>query len=279
MRDYDRPGISLGGAIIGIVILAIVIGIIVWSMATTIPAGHVGVVDYFGQVQDEELSPGFYLVNPLKHVEKTNTQTQEQEYKDIRGTLTKEGLEVVLDASIIWHIDPGKASDIYRDVKGFYGDTLITPNFMGLLREEIKKFSGEDIYTGKSSEIEVAVENRLRDTLAPRGIIVERVLFRGQTLPQDVTTAIQSKIREKQAVEQMRFTVDKQRLEAERIIIEANATAQANVIKAQSITPELISWEFVQALKENKNAMYVIGGGTGSGSGVGTILPLPSVQK
>ncbi len=265
---------SAGGAMILIFIMAIIVGGVAWAASTIIPAGHVGIVDYFGQVQDEELSPGFYLINPVKHVEKTNTQTQEQEFKEIRGTLTREGLEVVLDASIIWHIEPDKASDIYKTVKGSYGDTLIVPNFMGLLREEIKKYTAEDIYTGKSTEIEVAVESTLRETLAPRGIIIERVLFRGLTLPPDVTNAIQAKIREKQAVEQMRFTVEKQKLEAERLIIEANATAQSNIIKSKSLTPELISWEFVQALKENKNFIYV----TGSG-GVSTILPMPQSVK
>lgn len=265
---------SAGRAVILIFIIAIIVGGVVWAASVIIPAGHVGVVDYFGQVQDEELGPGFYLINPLKHVEKINTQTQEREFKEIRGTLTREGLEVVLDASIIWHIEPDKASDIYKTVRGSYSETLIIPNFMGLLREEIKKYTAEDIYTGKSTEIEIAVESSLKQTLATRGIIVERVLFRGLTLPPDVTNAIQAKIREKQAVEQMKFTVEKQRLEAERLIIEANATAQSNFIKSKSITPELISWEFVQALKENKNFIYV----TGSG-GVSTILPMPQSVK
>ncbi len=276
MKYYSNIGMiqSAAGATILILIIAIIAGGIVWAASTIIPAGHVGVVDYFGQVQDEELGPGFYLINPLKHVEKTNIQTQEQEFKDIRGTLTREGLEVVLDASIIWHIEPDKASDIYKTVRGFYGETLIVPNFMGLLREEIKKYTAEDIYTGKSTEIEIAVESSLRQNLAARGIIIERVLFRGLTLPPDVTNAIQLKIKEKQAVEQMRFTVEKQRLEAERLIIEANATAQANFIKSKSLTPELISWEFVQALKENKNFIYVTGNG-----GVSTILPMPQTVK
>ncbi|VVB96602.1 SPFH domain / Band 7 family protein [uncultured archaeon] len=276
MKSYPNIGMiqSAGRAIILIFIIAIIVGGVAWAASVIIPAGHVGVVDYFGQVQDEELGPGFYVINPLKHVQKINIQTQEQEFKEIRGTLTREGLEVVLDASIIWHIEPDKASDIYKTVRGSYGETLIIPNFMGLLREEIKKYTAEDIYTGKSTEIEIAVESSLKQTLATRGIIVERVLFRGLTLPPDVTNAIQAKIREKQAVEQMKFTVEKQRLEAERVIIEANATAQSNFIKSKSITPELISWEFVQALKENKNFIYV----TGSG-GVSTILPMPQSVK
>jgi regulator of protease activity HflC (stomatin/prohibitin superfamily) len=265
---------SPGGAMILIFFIAIILGGIIWAASMIIPVGHMGVVDYFGQVQDEELGPGFYLINPLKHVERTNIQTQEQEFRDIRGTLTREGLEVVLDASIIWHIEPDKASDIYKTIRGSYTETLIIPNFMGLLREEIKKYTAEDIYTGKSTEIEIAVESSLKQTLSSRGIIIERVLFRGLTLPPDVTNAIQLKIKEKQAVEQMRFTVEKQRLEAERMIIEANATAQSNFIKSKSITPELISWEFVQALKENKNFIYVTGNG-----GVSTILPIPQSIK
>lgn len=269
----DRA-IGAGDTLILIAILAIIVGVVAYSVSTTISRGHVGVVDYFGKVQDEELNPGFYLINPLKDVNEFNIQTQEREFKDIRGTLTKEGLEVVLDASVIWHVRPESSSDIYKTVRGEYVDTLIIPNFMGLLREEVKKYTAEDIYTGKSTEIEIAVETTLKNALSPRGIEIERVLFRGLSLPEQVTSAIQSKIKEKQAVEQMRFTVDKQRLEAERILIEANATAQANLIKAKSLTPELISWEFVQALKENKNFIYVTGG-----TGVSTILPIPQTTR
>ncbi len=264
--------ISLGGALLGIIIIAIIVIIVAFAATTIIPKGEVGVIDTFGVVKDQELGSGIYLIAPWRHVEKINVQTQEYEFKNIENTLTKEGLKVNIDASIIYHTVPGKASSLYRTVKGDPFNTLVTPNFMGILRDEVKRWSAEDIYTGKSTDIQTDVQERLGNVLETQGIVIETVLFRGLVLPPEVTTAIESKIKEKQAVEQMGFTVEKEKKEAERKIIEANGTATSNLIISKSITPELIQWNYVQAIKENKNVMYVPLGSS-------VILPSPAKNQ
>lgn len=268
MKMNEKAEIGIATAL-GTIFVLIVFGAIILGLSTVIvPAGHVGVYDLFGEVSDKEFYPGFHWKNPLAHIEIMSIQTQQYEYKEIKGTLTKEGLEVVPDASVIWHIDSDKASDIYKTIHGNYFETLVTPNFMGLTRDEIKRWSAEDIYTGVSTKIQDDVYVRLAKNLENRGIVIETVLFRGLMLPAQVTTAIEMKIKEKQAVEQMKFTVDKQKLEAERLVIEATAIAQSNAIKSKSLTSELIQWEFVQAIKENKNVIYVPIGGSGTGTSI-----------
>lgn len=271
----DRRAQSEIAAIVGIVVLAIIAGIIYFAFTVTVPAGSVGVPDRFGVVGDNELSPGFTFKDPLTHIEIVNAQTQQYEFKAIKGTLTKEGVEVTPDVSVVWHVEPTKASDIYSTVKGGdYFETLLTPAFMGIFREETKKWTTEDYYTGTASQIQEDTFKQLRDNLAPRGVVVEAVWFRGSTLPPTVTNAIEQKIKEKQELEQMGFTVEKRKQEAAMMLITANATATSNVVVAKSVTSELIQWEYVQALKANKNAMYVLGG-TGSGNGPSVILPSP----
>lgn len=273
MFRNERGQIGANTAIIAL-IAAIVVAVIVFlGFTVIIPRGHVGVVDIFGVVDDNEFGPGFNLRNPMAHFEIINTQTQEHEYREIKETLTKEGLEVEkIDVSVIYRIKPESASDLYKTVKGDPFDTLITPTFMGILRDEIKRWTAEDIYTGKSSEIQADVEKRLKGVVEPRGIIIEYVWLRGLKLPPKIIAAIEAKMTEKQEVEQMIFTVEKQKLEAQRMLIEANATAQANRIKAASMTPEIIQWEFVQAIKNNPNVVYVPIGGASGGS---IILPSP----
>lgn len=265
-------GISVGGALLGIIIIAVIVIIVAFAATTIIPKGEVGVIDTFGVVEVQELGSGIYLIAPWRHVEKINIQTQEYEFKNIENTLTKEGLKVNIDASIIYHTVPEKASSLYRTVKGDPFNTLVTPNFMGILRDEVKRWSAEDIYTGKSTDIQTDVHERLSKVLETQGIVIETVLFRGLVLPPEVTTAIESKIKEKQAVEQMGFTVEKEKKEAERKIIEANGTATSNLIISKSITPELIQWNYVQAIKENKNVMYVPFGSS-------VILPSPAKNQ
>lgn len=263
IKTDNKGEINIGAAMVIIILGVIILAIVLFSAAVTVPRGHVGVIDYFGVVEDEELSPELYFINPLKHVEEINVQTQEYEYKQIRGTLTKEGIEIVPDTSIIWHIEPTKASDIYKAVKGDYFNTLITPAFMGILRDEMKKWTTEDFYTGTATKIQDDVYVRLKENLEPRGVVIEAVWFRGSELPSTVKAAVESKIKQKQAVEEKAFKVQEQKLEAERMLIEANASAQANEMLSKSITPVLVQWEYNKVLgrlADNKNNVFIISG-------------------
>ena len=251
----------LAAAIISMVLLLLVGG----SFIAVIPAGHVGVLDRFGVVSDTVLSPGFNFKDPLTSVHEMNTQTQQVEYKEVTGTLTSEGLEIKLDSSVLWHLDANKAPEIYRTVRGDYVDTKLTPSFMGLVRAEIKKYTAEDIYTNKSTEIQADVEHQLKQELDRTGIIVERVWLRGIFLPKELQDAITIKQQKQQQAQQMQFTIQQSEQEAKRLVIEAKGIAEANRIKGESVTPTLVSWEFVQGIKTNPNVLYVpIGSGGGS---------------
>jgi len=263
-REVKKMSISLKGAGSIIVILFFIGAIAVWNTAVTIPAGEEGVYDYFGVVDHASLPSGFHILNPLGHVTLFSVKTQSFEFPKIEGTLTSEGLLVTPDVSIIYRIQPGAAPGIYKNVSGNYFDTLITPIFMSTLRDEIKKWTAEDIYTGKASQIQADVQDRLQKNpqLLGNGIIVDQVLFRGTILPAEVTTAIESKIKESQAVDQMKFSVLKQDQTNKVIISAANAQAEANRVVAASITPTLVNYEYVKAIHDNPNVVFV-GSGTG----------------
>ena len=247
------------------IILLILLMLVGGSFIAVIPAGNVGVLDRFGVVSDTVLSPGLNFKDPLTGVHVLNTQTQQIEYKEVTGTLTSEGLEIKLDSSVLWHLDPTKAPEIFRTVRGDYVDTKLTPSFMGLLRAEIKKYTAEDIYTNKSTEIQADVEHQLKQELDKTGIKIERVWLRGIFLPKELQDAITIKQQKQQQAQQMQFTIQQSEQEARRLVIEAKGIAEANRIKGESVTPTLVSWEFVQGIKTNPNVLYVpIGSGGGS---------------
>ncbi len=255
------------------IILLILLALVGGSFIAIIPAGNVGVLDRFGVVSDTVLSPGFNFKDPLTGVHVMNTQTQQIEYKEVTGTLTSEGLEIKLDSSVLWHLDPAKAPEIFRSVRGDYLDTKLTPSFMGLLRAEIKKYTAEDIYTNKSTEIQADVEHQLKQELDRTGIIIERVWLRGIFLPRELQDAITIKQQKQQQAQQMQFTIQQSEQEARRLVIEARGIAEANRIKGESVTPTLVSWEFVQGIKNNPNVLYVpIGSGGGS-----ALFSLPTI--
>jgi len=104
-----RPAANAAGAVCAIALL------IAFSQSfTTIPAGHVGIVNFFGTVSDNTLKSGINFVNPLANVVKMSVQTQE--LKEIMDVPSKEGLTVQLEASVLYHLNPEKAADVYKTV-------------------------------------------------------------------------------------------------------------------------------------------------------------------
>ncbi len=106
----SRPRGFVGLALL--VILGFVL--IVQGPFRTVPAGHVGVKDFFGSVSADTLGPGINLVFPLTRVEKMSVQTQE--IKEVAEVPSKEGLILYLETSLLFQLDPAKAADIYKTV-------------------------------------------------------------------------------------------------------------------------------------------------------------------
>jgi prohibitin 1 len=79
---------------------------------TQIPAGHVGVVDFFGIVSAKPLPAGINLVNPLANVVKFSIQTKE--HKETMQVLSREGLTIGLEVSALYRLNPDSAARVYK---------------------------------------------------------------------------------------------------------------------------------------------------------------------
>lgn len=255
--------ISGRGAASILIVICMLGAFIAMATVEIIDPGFEGVYYKLGNVEDQPLRSGTNFIVPWGHVITFSLQQQSHEYTTIEGTLTKEGLSVTPDVSILYRIEPGASVGIYKNVSGNYFDTLITPIFMNVLRDEIKRWSAEDIYTGKASEIQADVQNRLRahPNLVKEHIIIDQVLIRGVVLPPEVVKAIEAKIKRGQEVETMKYSVLVQEQENLRILSAAKAQAEANRVLAASITDTLVNMEYVKALRENQNVIFAGTGG------------------
>ena len=118
--------------IAAIIAVGILVVLLMMTVAT-VPAGHVGVVDVFGRVNDATLAPGLHLINPLARVHRMSVQTSE--IKEVMDTPSSEGLIVHLEISTIYHLNPDKAVEVYKTVGLEYDSILIHPNIRSAVRE------------------------------------------------------------------------------------------------------------------------------------------------
>ena len=98
------------------------------QLFTMVPAGHVGVVDFFGIVSDRTLRAGINPVNPLARVVKYSIQTQE--HKETMQVLSREGLTIGLEVSALYRLNPDSAARVYKTVSGGdYQTIILIPQF------------------------------------------------------------------------------------------------------------------------------------------------------
>ncbi len=258
----------------GWLIATVIIVVSLFNAIVTIPAGHTGVVDFFGNVRDKELSSGLRLVNPLARVVIMSIRTEEYTMSVTHGegqrkgadairALTNEGLAVDLDITVFYHLVEDRASDVYRDLSISYAEKIIRPEIRSAIREVIAQYDAKAVYSDKREEIAQAIADRLRTTIAPRGIAVEQVLLRNVTLPPNLADSIQQKLQAEQESQRYDFLLEKEKKEAARKRIEAEGQRDAQQIINQSLTPAYLQYLYIKELKDRKGTIYVPTGANG----------------
>src|SRR5262245_32986615 len=93
-------------------VTALIVIVVLYLSTTVVPAGHVGVQDFFGRVSDRILPPGINLIVPGTHVVKFSVQTRE--LKETAAVPTSEGLRVNLDVSLLVRLRPQSHSQSHK---------------------------------------------------------------------------------------------------------------------------------------------------------------------
>jgi regulator of protease activity HflC (stomatin/prohibitin superfamily) len=258
-------------AIVGIVLLLFLAG----NPITVIPAGHVGVKDFFGNVSSSVLPAGVHVVFPFTRVVKMSVKTQE--VKETAEVPSKEGLTMELEGSLLYRIDPQKADDIYRTIGKDYEEIAVHPQIRSAIREVTASYEAKVLYSAERERIARETLELFRKLAGDRGIVAEAVLLRKIGLPDIVANAIQEKLRREHEAEQMKFVLQKEQQEAERKRIEAQGIADFQRIVAAGISPALLEWKGIEATEKlamspnskvvvigsGKNGLPIILGGDG----------------
>ncbi len=259
-----NPGAGL--RLIGLGIAAFLVVILLFSAVTRVGTGHVGVLTLFGRVTGEMLPEGMHVINPLKTNNEMSIQTQT--LKESASVPSSEGLVMNLDTSLIYHVDPLKASDVYQKIGPDYESVLIEPNLRAAIREATASHSANALYTGEREMVAKQIHDQLVSILSLRGFIVESILLRDIQLPATLKTSIEAKQQAEQEALAMNFRLQKETQEAQRKRIEAAGIRDFQQIVAQGISPQLLEWKGIEAtenLAKSSNAKVVVIGNNKNG--------------
>ncbi len=251
--------------------IVITVGIVftVLSVAQTVavvPAGHVGVIDVFGNVSERTLKPGINVVNPFANIVEFSIKTQE--IKETSQVPSKEGLSVGLEISLLYKLDPEMADDVYRTIGADYLNIILIPLFRSVTRGVTAEYEAKALYTSEREVLGQQISNVLAKQVKNRGIIVEETPLRQVSLPAKLTEAIEEKLRAEQESQRMEFILDKETKEAERKKIEAQGISDFQEIVSRGIDQNLLRWkgiEATEALAQSQNSKVVVIGSGADG--------------
>ncbi len=250
-------GVSKTGSLKPIIVttlFGLIVGF-VFSMVRIVPAGYVGIVDFFGLVSPRPLINGIHFVNPLAKVYNMSVRTQED--MEIMSVPSKEGLNISLDVSVLYKVDPDKAVEIYKTIGPKYREIILTPQFRAAARGVTVGHEAKALYTSEREMLAQAFYDALKSMVGDRGVIIERILLRAITLPPTVSGAIEQKLKAEQEAERMKFVLQRETQEAERKRIEASGIRDAQEIIAQSLTSQYLHYFWINTLNQNPNVIYV----------------------
>lgn len=111
------------------------------------------------------------------------------------------------------------------------------------------------------SEIEKAIQVKMNEVLAQQGIDVTAVLMKSIQLPLGLASSIEQKLQAEQDAMRMEFVLKREKLEAERKIIEANGTRDAQKILSEGLSENIIKLRSIEAfveLAKSSNAKVVV---------------------
>jgi len=263
-------GGNFGGGFLRLILLGIaafVLVILLFSSITRVNTGHVGVLTLFGQVQmGETLPEGIHLINPLKTNNEMSIQTQT--IKESASVPSSEGLMMSLDTSLIYHLNPDRAAEVFQKIGADYEDKVVEPTLRSAIREATASHTANALYTGEREMVAKQILDQITSELSKRGLTVENVLLRDIQLPATLKASIEAKQQAEQEALAMNFRLQKETQEAQRKRIEAAGVRDFQQIVAQGITPSLLEWKGIEAtenLAKSANTKVVVIGNNKNG--------------
>ncbi len=229
------------------------------SSCTVVKPGEIGVKQRLGKLSDKAYRQGAVWFNPFT----TKFIITNIQVNDIELSLSlpsKEGLSIVSQISILYRIDENNVPKVIRNLgTGF--EQIISNVFRSASADVCSKYYAKDMHSGMRSEIESEIKKRMGETLKEQGIIVDAVLMKSIQLPAGLASSIEQKLQAEQNAMRMEFILQQEKLEAERKIIEATGTKDAQKIISEGLTDNIIKIRSIEAfieLSKSSNSKVII---------------------
>jgi len=303
----NQPAKGLSSLVIILLVVAVVLTATGAGVVFIEPDDMAVVVTVIGGggIRPEPLTAGLHWIIPFaERVERYSILNQTYTMSSVADegqaagddsiqVRTKDGQQVYIDASVIYAIDPLKTIDLYRTWRFDYENGLVRPQARGIIRDIASQYGIEEIVSTKRDEMQKQITDELVRIFANNNLVLRDFVLRNIRFSDEYALAVEQKQIAEQQAQQAKFVVESKKQEAEQArqvaqgaadaaviaaqgaaearLIQAEAEAKANQLIAESITPELVQYQYVLKLAPGVETIFIP-------SGNQFILPLPNTS-
>ncbi len=228
-------------------LIGLLAGALVSSCAIIRP-GEVGIKQKLGKIKSDHLSQGPYAINPFTTIiYKIPVRTVEA--FNTLDIPTKEGLTVKSEIALLYHVKPEAAREVYTKYGMNYQEVIVESNFRAVVRHIAGMYYAKELFAVDRKKIEKEIYDEISASIWDKGFVTDAVLLKSITMPPQIFQAVENKLKAEQESLQMEFVISKQKKEAERMQIEAEALKNYNKTIGESLTEMMVKWNSIQVMK------------------------------
>ena len=253
--------------VIALVVALVLIGI---SCFSSIPTGYTGILTTFGRVENETMEAGFHLKAPWQSIVKMNNQEQRKSFT--LEAFSSDIQQVNVSGSINYNIDKTTAMTLYREVGTAYSDTLVIPRLYENTKAVFSHYKAEELISNRDA-LSDEIRDKMIDDLKSYGVNVLSISIEDVDFTDAFTTAVEAKqvasqnklkaeTEQEQQTMEARAAAERRQIEAEaqaeverinadaeayRIKTQSEAEAEANKKIAESLSEQLIEYNYANS--------------------------------
>lgn len=214
-------------------VLVVIVLVLLFTTVYKVNAGYRGVLLTFGKPSENIAQEGINFKIPIvQTVKKYEVRTQKIETQADSASLDLQDVQTTI--ALNFHLDPGAVNTLHQKIGKDYKIRIIDPAIQEAVKSTSAQFKAEDLIQ-KRPEVRRMMKEILTEKLSKYYIVVQDFNIVNFQFSEEFDKAIEQKV----TAEQLKLKADRDleriRVEAEQVVVQADAESYSLLKKAEAI--------------------------------------------
>lgn len=193
----------------------------------TLKPGLTWIIPFFESVQVYPISYQTYTMSIA-------TEEGQKAGDDSIAARTADGQEILVDASVIFALDPEQILRVHILWQDRYEEELVRAQARSIIRDVVSQFNVNEVVSTERFTLIDQINTEMTDVLSDNGLLMVDFILRNITFSPEYAAAVEQKQIAEQQAQEAELLVEKKKQEAEQARQEAQGQADAAVIAAEA---------------------------------------------